>query len=492
VEQPSLRYGSPAGRWVLFATVLGSGIAFLDSTVVNVALPQMDADLEAGVSGLQWTLNSYLLTLSALLLLGGSLGDLYGRRKMFVAGLVGFGAASAMCTFAPTIELLVVARAVQGIAAALLVPGSLAIISASFQPDDRAAAIGAWSGLSGVATAFGPFIGGWLVDAWTWRLVFLINIPLVVIAIFVTLKHVPETRDETAEQRVDISGAIAAALGLGGIVYALIEGPVRGWGQPIVLGSIAVGVLASIVFVVVEMRSSHPMLPLRIFRNVQFSAANATTLVVYAALGGALFLLVVQLQESMGYSALEAGAALFPLDVLLLVLSPRVGRWSTVIGPRIPMTIGPIVAGVGIGMLVMVEPGASYVTGVLPPTIVFALGMAFTVAPLTATVLGAVESRHAGIASGVNNAVARTAGLLAVALLPLIGGFAGKAIDPDTFTDGFHRASLVSGALCVVGGFISWAFIRGPGTPCEQPPPGRHHPPEAARPAEDEVPAGVG
>jgi EmrB/QacA subfamily drug resistance transporter len=455
-----IRYGSSTGRWVIFATVLGSGIAFLDSTVVNVALPSIAGDFDTGLTSLQWVLDAYLLTLGGFLLLGGSLGDMYGRRKVFALGIVWFGIASALCAAAPNVGTLIIARALQGVGAALLVPGSLAIISTSFDPGDRGQAIGAWSGLSGVTTAIGPFLGGWMVDIVSWRLVFLINIPLVLLALWVTARHVPESRDLEAAKRPDIPGAILAAAALAGVVYALIEGPEKGWTNMGVVAAAIIGGAATVAFLIVEARRQHPMLPLAIFRNKQFSAANLTTLLVYGALGGALFLLVLQLQGVMDYSAVETGLATLPLTILLLLLSPRAGRLASRIGPRLPMTVGPIVAGVGLGLMVRIEPGSTYLGSVLPAMIVFGLGMSITVAPLTAAVLSAVDDRHAGIGSGVNNAVARVAGLLAVAILPLAAGIGGaEGFGGPSFTDGFHQASLICAVLCIVGGLISWFGI---------------------------------
>lgn len=445
---PSLRYGSADGRWVLGACVLGSGIAFLDSTVVNVALPAIGEDLEAGVSGLQWTVNSYLVTLSALVLLGGSLGDRLGRRRIFVAGLVGFAAASGLCGVAPTIETLIWARALQGVAGAMLVPGSLAIISATFHADDRGRAVGAWSGLSGVTSAIGPFVGGWLVDAVSWRLVFLINVPLVAITVWIAVAHVPETLDESAGP-TDFVGAALASGGLAAVTFALIE-------EAAPVG--VVGVVALVTFVVVERRRRSPMVPIVMFRSAQFSGANLTTLAVYAGLGGAMFLMVIYLQDALGYSALEAGGSMVPFTLLMLVLSSRAGALAQRIGPRIPMTVGPFVAGAGLLLVSRIEPGVGYVDTVLPAVVVFGLGMTLTVAPLTSAVLAAVEERHLGVGSGVNNAVARLAGLLAVASLPAITG-------------SFSTALQICAVVCVVGGVIAWTTVRtgAPTRPATQP-----------------------
>ena len=458
-ERALLRTGTAPGRWVIAATVLGSGIAFLDSTVVNVALPSIQEDLGGGLAGLQWTMDAYLVTLGSLMLLGGSLGDIFGRKKLFVGGLAGFAIASALCGIAPSIEMLIGARALQGVAAAMLVPGSLAIIQASFAPEDRARAIGAWSGLSGVTTAIGPFLGGWMVDAVSWRLVFFINLPIAAAAILIAIRHVPESYDETAVRKVDLPGAVLAGAGISGVLYALIEGPAKGWGSASIVGSMLIGIAALIGFFVVEARSSYPMLPLSIFRSKQFSGANATTLMVYGALSGALFLLVIMLQEALGYTALQAGAATIPLTILLLLLSPRAGALAQKIGPRIPMTVGPVTAGIGLILLVRVEPGVSYWTGVFPGVFVFGLGMSFLVAPLTAAVLAAVDEHHAGVASGVNNAVARIAGLLAIAILPLVSGLT-RATNTGEFTDAFHQSMVISGVLCAFGGVIAFATIR--------------------------------
>jgi EmrB/QacA subfamily drug resistance transporter len=449
----SLRYGTAAGRWVLVATVLGSGVAFLDSTIVNVALPRIATSLSANFHALQWVLDAYLLTLGSLVLVGGALGDLFGRRRVFLIGLVGFGVASAACGLAPTAGVLIAARAVQGVAAALLVPGSLAILSASFAAGDRDRAIGAWSGLAGVASAVGPFVGGYLVDAASWRWAFLINLPFIAVACAVTVYGVPESRDLTATgagfARLDLPGAVTTAVGLGLLVYPLIE---RGR-----YALLAAGAGLLVAFVVIEERRSHPMLPLSLFRSRVFSVANLITFVVYGALGGAFFLLAIELQSRLGYSALEAGASMIPVTVLLLALSARVGGLLPRLGARLLLTAGPIVAGAGLALMARVRPGMSYQTAVLPAVVVFGLGMCLVVAPITSTALGAVEPAHAGVASGVNNAVARIAGLIAIAVLPLLARL------PDqhsaAFTAGFHRALLVAAGTCVVGGLIAYVGL---------------------------------
>ena len=440
---------------MLLAAVLGSGIAFLDSTVVNVALPAIREDLGSSTSGLQWILDGYLVGLTALLLFGGSLGDLVGRKKVFLGGLVGFATASVVCGVAPTTGALIVARIVQGAAAAFLVPGSLAIISATFHPDDRSRAVGAWSGLAGVASAVGPFLGGWLIDAVSWRLIFFINVPLAAVAVWVTVRHVPETRDLNAG-RPDIAGAAAITIGLAGSTYALIEGPAH---FGVVVGlAVALGVGGFAAFVLVERRVKDPMLPLDVFRSSQFTGANLTTFAVYAALGGALFLLTLQLQISLGYSALEAGISLLPLTLMMLFFSARSGALAARIGPRLQMTVGPMVAGLGLVLLVRVEPGSHYWSAVFPAVLVFGAGMTFTVAPLTAAVLAAVEDRHLGVGSGVNNAVARLASLVAVAVLPaLVGIDTGNA---PTINAGFGTAMWISGVTAAAGGAIAFATIR--------------------------------
>jgi EmrB/QacA subfamily drug resistance transporter len=459
-EAGRIRYASAAGRWVLGVTVLGSSIAFLEATVVNVALPAIGNDLDADVAGLQWIINGYLLTLAALILLGGSLGDRYGRRRIFNLGVIWFAGASVLCALAPNADVLIAARVIQGIGGALLTPGSLAIIEATFHPEDRARAIGAWSALGGISAALGPLIGGWLIEAVSWRAIFFINIPIGAFVIWAADRHVPETRDPTISGRLDIPGSVLASLALAGLTFTVIQAPEDGLDSPAVLSALAVGLASAVAFVLAERRSAQPMLPLSIFDSRQFTSANVVTFVVYAAMGGVFFFLVVFLQVALGYTPIAAGSASLPITVLMLALSPRAGALATRIGPRLPLTVGPI--GIAIGMLMMrgIEPGDSYVASVLPGVVVFGLGLTLVVAPITATVLAAADERHAGVASGVNNAVARTAGLVAVAALPLIVGLSGTDYENSVaITAGFHGAVLACAVLALAGGVLAFLTI---------------------------------
>jgi EmrB/QacA subfamily drug resistance transporter len=456
----SVAWGTPAARWVLFATVLGSGIAFLDATVVNVALPTIGAELDASVAGLQWIVNAYALTLSSLILIGGSLGDRFGRRRVFLIGVVWFAAASLLCGLAPTSQALVAARALQGVGGALLTPGSLAILQSSFAYSDRGRAVGAWSGLSGIAAAIGPFVGGWLVGSGSWRLIFLINVPLALAVVVVANRHVPETRDSTAGRTIDVAGAILTSVGLAGVTWALIEAGERG-ATASALSAGLVGLASLAGFVAVERHVRYPMLPLDIFDSRQFTAANLVTFVVYASLGIMFFLLVVYLQQVLGYSPLQAGVSMLPVTALMLILSARAGLLAGRIGPRLPMTLGPVTIAVGLALLSRVHAESTYLGTVLPGLLVFGLGLSLTVAPLTATVLAAASARHAGIASGVNNAISRGAGLLAVAVIPGLAGLTGHAYrDPAVFASGFRAAMLISTALAAAGGVLAWLLIR--------------------------------
>ena len=453
-------WGTPRARWVLLATVLGSGMAFLDATVVNVALPTIGADLNASVAGLQWVINGYTLTLASLILLGGSLGDRFGRRRIFLLGTVWFAGASLLCGVAPTSEALVAARALQGIGGALLTPGSLAILQASFAMSDRGRAVGAWSGLSGVAAATAPFVGGWLIDVGSWRPIFLINVPLAFAVVVVSLRHVPETRDAAGVRGIDVPGALLTVVGLAAVTWALIEAGERG-ATTGVLSSGAIGLGSLAGFVAAERRVRHPMLPLEIFRSWQFSAANLVTFIVYASLSIMFFLFVVHLQQVLGYSPLQAGAATLPITGLMLALSAPAGMLADRIGPRLPMTIGPLGIAAGLALMSRVQAEATYFGTILPGLLVFGLGLSLTVAPLTATVLAAATSKHAGIASGVNNAISRGAGLLAVAAIPGLTGLTGDAYrDPAIFASGFRAAMRISAALAAAGGLLAWLSIR--------------------------------
>jgi EmrB/QacA subfamily drug resistance transporter len=444
-------------------TVLGSGLAALDATVVGIALPAIGRQFHADVSSLQWIVTGYTLSLAGLLLLGGALGDRFGRRRMFVVGVVWFAAASFLCGVAPSAGFLVGARILQGVGGALLTPGSLAILQASFVPEDRSRAIGAWSGLGGIATAIGPFVGGWLIEAASWRLVFYINLPLAIALVVIAVRHVPESRDETISGRLDWLGAALVTLGLVGLTFGLIQAGSSGWTSSVVTAALVGGALCLALFLVVESKRAHPMLPLGIFRSRQFSAANAVTFVVYGALGGGLFLLPVELQVVSGYSPIASGAALLPVTFIMLLLSARSGALSTRIGPRLQMSVGPLVVATGMLLFTRIGPSGSYLTMVLPGVLVFGLGLAITVAPLTSTVLAAAPAEHAGMASAVNNDVARAAGLIAVAVLPVAAGITGRAyLDSARLDHGFTTAVFIAAALCAAGGLLAAMTIRNP------------------------------
>jgi len=476
-QQAVIRLGEPTGRWVIFATVLGSSMAMLDSTVVNVALPTIGRHLHASLGGLQWTVNAYTLTLAGLILLGGSLGDRIGRRRIFLTGVIWFALASALCGLAPSIGVLIAARALQGIGGALLSPGSLAIIQASFARDDRPRAVGAWSGLGGVAGAAGPLLGGWIVSAVGWRWVFLLNLPLAAVVIAVTSRHVPETRDPSAHGRFDVAGAALAALALAGISYALIEAPGRGASARVAVAAV-IGVAAFVAFVAVERhrgraagvatdgqvragrKDTPPMLPLDVFGSRQFTVVNVVTFVVYAAFGALFFLLVLQLQVVSGFSPLRAGTALLPSTLLMLALSSRAGALAQRIGPRWLMAGGTLICAGGLLLMTRIGLHASYFADVFPAVCVFGFGLSMTVAPLTATVLASADARHAGVASGVNNAVARSAGLLAVAGLPAAVGLTiGGHNSVAAFAPGFREAMVICACLLVAGAVLSWLFV---------------------------------
>lgn len=457
-----VRWGTPQARWILLTTILGSSIAMLDATVVNVALPTLADDLDAPLSGLQWTVNAYTLTLASLILVGGSLGDRLGRRRIFLFGVTWFAVASLLCGLSQDIWQLVAARALQGIGGALLTPGSLALIQASFIPADRARAIGTWAGLGGVATLIGPFLGGYLIDQASWRWIFLINVPLAALALWVGHRHVPESRDELSAGRFDRLGAVFAILTLGAGTYALIYAAADLTRPDVVLAAILT-VAGAVGFVLSQRREAHPMVPLGIFSSRQFSAANGMTFLVYGALSAVFFILVLELQVVSGFSAIQAGAAMLPVTVLMMLLSTRAGALAARIGPRILMAVGPLTCAAGVILLLRVGPQANYLTDVFPGAVVFGLGLSALVAPLTATVLAAADDRYAGVASGVNNAVARAAGLLAVAGLPLLVGLSTESgLDPAGLDSAYTKAMIGNAVLLAAGGILAWFTIRTP------------------------------
>ncbi|TNC28085.1 MFS transporter [Amycolatopsis alkalitolerans] len=452
----TVRWGTARARGVLATTILGSGMAMLDGSIVNVALPRIGKELNASVAGLQWILDGYLLALASLILIAGSLGDRYGRRRTFVVGVVWFGAASVLCGLAVSTPMLVVTRVLQGIGGALLTPGSLAILQATFAREDRGRAIGAWSGLGGIAAAVGPLVGGLLVQVWSWRLGFLINLPIAVVCVWLAGKYVPESRDETVTGKLDVRGSVLGALGLAGVTAALVEAPGRGVADPLVLGAVVAGIGGLAVFVWLQVREAAPLVPPAMFADRTFSLSNGLTFVVYAALGGVMMLLVLQLQVSLGYSPTAAGIAGLPITIIMLLLSGRSGALAQRIGPRTQLVVGPLVLAAGMLLLMRVAPGASYLGSVLPGVVVFGLGLATMVAPVTATVLAAVPDEHAGVASGVNNAIARAGSLIAIAVLPAIAGLGGESYaDPGALTAGWRMSLLVCAGLAVLGGLLA-------------------------------------
>ena len=499
-------YDTRTKRLTLIACILGTAVVFLDGTVVNVALPAISDDLDTGLAAQQWVVEAYLLTLGSLLLVGGSLGDVLGRRKVFSAGLAGFGVTSLLCALAPSAEVLIAMRALQGVAGALLVPASLAIITSVFPPEERGAAIGSWTAWGGMAMVIGPLGGGLLVDHASWRWIFAINVPFVLATLVILHSAVPESADEESTHRIDYLGALLVALGLAGPVFALIEQPVYGWGDPLVWLPGLAGVVLLVLFVLHERRSDHPMLPLSLFRSRNFAVGNVATLLVYGGLSAATFFVVIFLQQVAGYSAVQAGLTLLPITVIMFTLSRRWGALSDRVGPRLLMGVGPIVGGSGLVWMGQLDAEVDYWTELFPAVVVFGLGLSMTVAPLTNTVLGSVPRHNAGVASGANNAISRVAGLLAIAAVgavvaaqfassldqqlagrqlgsadragvaeakdrPLSGGVAGRPELDGPVEEASVRAYNVGlgvgGGLTILGGLISLIGIVNPVRPRE-------------------------
>jgi EmrB/QacA subfamily drug resistance transporter len=454
---------------VLAVAVLAEAMTLLEATVVNVSLPSLGRDLGASFAGLQWVLDGYVLTLVALILLGGSLGDRFGRRRVLSLGVLVFLVASTLCAAAPTVGWLIFGRFLQGIGGALLIPGALAIIDAVFHPDDRLRAIGAWAGLGAISGAIGPLLGGYLTDAISWRAVFLVNLPIGLVLIAAANRHVPETRDPTLTGALDFRGAMLAALGVGSICFALIEAARGPTG--VVIAAVGIGIVACAAFLWVERHSRHPMLPLGIFSSRQFASANLVALLSYAALGGVMFLFVAFLQATLGYTAIQAGGATLPITLLLLALSVPSGALAQRIGPRIPLTLGSFVTGAGLLLMSRIKAGDAYLTGVMPSLLVFGVGLATIITPITATVLASVDARHAGIASGVNNSLSRLGQLLGVAALPLAAGLSGADFQSAAaMADGFPIAMTVAGAGSFAAALVAWTTISNDAL--EQPVPG--------------------
>jgi EmrB/QacA subfamily drug resistance transporter len=458
-----LRYGSARGRWVVASMVLGSSVAGIDSTVVAVALPAIGRNLDASFQALQWTVTSYTLTLASLILLAGSLSDRWGRRRIFLVGLGWFTVASVLCAAAPSIGWLIAARTVQGIGGALMTPASLAIIEATFQPGDRTRAIGTWAGFSGVSAAIAPFVGGWLLEAGSWRAIFLINVPVAAVTAWTTRRHVPESRDISLSGRPDWRGALAGVVALAALTYAIIAVPAAGVASPQFAAAVTLAVVSAVAFAVTERRASHPMLPPAIFAPAQFRAANAVTFVVNGALGGFAFVFIPALEIVAGYSPVVAGSALVPVTVVTLLLSGTSGRLAQRIGPRPQIVAGCLLCAAASVLAVQIGPGAGYWTAVFPVAVLFGLGLASLLPPLTASAMNAAPDSEAGLASGVNNAIARVAGLLWIAALPPITGLTGAAYtNPAQFGSSFAQISWICAAAFTSAAALGAAFITRP------------------------------
>jgi EmrB/QacA subfamily drug resistance transporter len=465
-----LAYRSAQGRWVVAAMILGSSVAGIDSTVVAVALPAIGRNLHASFQALQWTVTSYTLTLASLILLAGSLSDRWGRRRVFLAGLGWFTAASVLCAIAPGIGWLIAARAVQGVGGALMTPASLAIIEATIRPGDRTHAIGTWAGFSGVSSAIAPFVGGWLLEAGSWRWIFLINVPVAGVAAWTTRRHVPESRDTSASGSADWPGALAGVAALTSITYAILALPGAGVTSPQFAAAAVLAVVSSAAFAVAERRGSHPMLPSAIFAPAQFRAANAVTFVVNGALGGFAFVFIPALEIIAGYSPVVAGSALVPVTAVTVLLSGASGRLAQRIGPRPPLVAGCLMCAAASMLAVRVGAHASYWTVVFPLALLFGLGLASLLPPLTASAMNSAPDSLAGLASGVNNAVARVAGLLWIAALPPLTGLTGAAYaDPAQFRSSFGQISWICAAAFACAAVLAATFITRPDRPTPAP-----------------------
>jgi EmrB/QacA subfamily drug resistance transporter len=453
---------TPRGRGVILATVLGSGMSFLDGLIVNIALPKIDRDIGLGVSGMQWVVSGYLLTLSALLLLGGALGDFYGRRRIYLIGLLIFVASSALCGTAPSSEMLIAARAIQGIGGALMVPASLAIIQAVFAEEDRGKAIGSWTGLGTFFTAFGPFVGGVFVTYISWRWAFFINVPLGLVTWYITMRFIPETHTVATDgkhMRIDLPGATLCALALGGLTFWAIESSNRNAGNtPLIIG--IGGIVCMLAFVLWESRAKQPIMPLHLFRSAQFSWINVCTIVFYGAFVGGATFLGVQLQVDLHYTPLGSAVATLPVSGCMILLSGKFGALSQRIGAKIPMTIGPLLVAGAMAWMAEIHDGRNYWTFVLPSVLLWGLGLSMVVAPLTSSALAAADQAFIGVASAINNAASRVGQALAIALLPAIAGMSGALSGPG-FQDGYPKALHISAILCVAAGFIAFVFVSG-------------------------------